>query len=281
MSDIKLFRTGAVVRQLATGSAELEKALIIEYKRILSESVINQGLYYLDWLMDHKAEFELVVQKKLGSDAAGSIDCQEPSRASDARTSKGALARRPMWQQFRANGAMLRWRLLWRAPMSCPACGGTDREPLAPGYWECCTPVPQVEVVHQQVDRDVIIPVQHQVWTSCGHRYQEGPPVMADDAPMCECNTWAIGLCADCKAPVCGDHSSLVSDRRLCRTCAHEAARPARDAAESAESTARSARQEYQRTSNSGPPMGPDELAGWMQGDQNQDVWQGHRLGDC
>ncbi len=30
--------------------------VIIEYKRALNENVINQGgLYYLDWLMDHKA----------------------------------------------------------------------------------------------------------------------------------------------------------------------------------------------------------------------------------
>jgi RecB family endonuclease NucS len=31
--------------------------VIIEYKRATNENVINQGLFYLDWLMDHKAEF--------------------------------------------------------------------------------------------------------------------------------------------------------------------------------------------------------------------------------
>jgi len=36
---------------------------IIEYKRSLNENVINQGLYYLDWLLDHKGEFTLLVQK--------------------------------------------------------------------------------------------------------------------------------------------------------------------------------------------------------------------------
>ncbi|PKN91675.1 MAG: DUF91 domain-containing protein [Chloroflexi bacterium HGW-Chloroflexi-6] len=39
--------------------------VIIEYKRALNENVINQGLYYLDWLLDHKAEFTLLVQKKI------------------------------------------------------------------------------------------------------------------------------------------------------------------------------------------------------------------------
>ena len=34
--------------------------VIVEYKRTLNENVINQGLFYLDWLLDHKAEFELI-----------------------------------------------------------------------------------------------------------------------------------------------------------------------------------------------------------------------------
>ena len=39
---------------------------IIEYKRAMNENVINQGLFYLDWLMDHQAEFKLLVLEKLG-----------------------------------------------------------------------------------------------------------------------------------------------------------------------------------------------------------------------
>jgi predicted transport protein len=38
--------------------------VIIEYKRTINENVINQGLFYLDWLLDHKAEFVLLVMKK-------------------------------------------------------------------------------------------------------------------------------------------------------------------------------------------------------------------------
>lgn len=48
--------------------------VIIEYKRALNENVINQGLYYLDWLLDHKAEFTLLVQKKFGAKEADEID---------------------------------------------------------------------------------------------------------------------------------------------------------------------------------------------------------------
>jgi len=39
---------------------------IIEYKRAMNENVINQGLFYLDWLMDHQAELKLLVLEKLG-----------------------------------------------------------------------------------------------------------------------------------------------------------------------------------------------------------------------
>jgi predicted transport protein len=48
--------------------------VIIEYKRTTNENVINQGLFYLDWLLDHKAEFELLVLKKLGAEKSEAID---------------------------------------------------------------------------------------------------------------------------------------------------------------------------------------------------------------
>ena len=47
--------------------------VIIEYKRSLNENVMNQGLYYLDWLLDHKAEFQLLVLKKYGLEISENI----------------------------------------------------------------------------------------------------------------------------------------------------------------------------------------------------------------
>jgi len=52
--------------------------VIIEYKRAINQNVINQGLFYLDWLMDHKAEFELLVLKKLDKKSADSIEWSNP-----------------------------------------------------------------------------------------------------------------------------------------------------------------------------------------------------------
>ncbi len=52
--------------------------VIIEYKRSTNENVINQGLFYLDWLMDHKAEFKLLVMDVLNKDVADSIEWSTP-----------------------------------------------------------------------------------------------------------------------------------------------------------------------------------------------------------
>lgn len=52
--------------------------VIIEYKRSTNENVINQGLFYLDWLLDHRSEFELLVIKRLGQEAADGLDWSAP-----------------------------------------------------------------------------------------------------------------------------------------------------------------------------------------------------------
>lgn len=39
---------------------------IIEYKRSKKDNVINQGLFYLDWLVDHKGDFIVAAQENFG-----------------------------------------------------------------------------------------------------------------------------------------------------------------------------------------------------------------------
>ncbi len=60
------------------GIDENASPVIIEYKRATNENVINQGLFYLDWLLDHRAEFKLLVMDKLGKDMSGEIDWTAP-----------------------------------------------------------------------------------------------------------------------------------------------------------------------------------------------------------
>ncbi len=118
VSEIKLFEVGTVVKERTSSTVVLEKQLqttieqnmetffgvrflkseyvitsgrmdsigidennspvIFEYKRSTSENVINQGLFYLDWLLDHKADFKLLVIEKLGMEVADQIDWSVP-----------------------------------------------------------------------------------------------------------------------------------------------------------------------------------------------------------
>lgn len=47
--------------------------VIVEYKRGTDAGVINQGLFYMSWLMDHRREFEHLVRDRLGPTAAAQV----------------------------------------------------------------------------------------------------------------------------------------------------------------------------------------------------------------
>lgn len=118
MAEIKLFKIGAQVEELKSRNATIEKELqntieknmyeffavrfldseyridngrmdsigidenncpvIFEYKCHSNENVINQGLFYLNWLLEHKANFKLLVLEKLGQKIANEIDWSMP-----------------------------------------------------------------------------------------------------------------------------------------------------------------------------------------------------------
>ena len=52
--------------------------VIIEYKRSTNQNVINQALYYLDWLLDHKSDFSMMVMNKYGKEVSDKIDWSSP-----------------------------------------------------------------------------------------------------------------------------------------------------------------------------------------------------------
>lgn len=85
----EMFATRFLASEFSTGSRhggridslgidENNSPVIFEYKRATNENVINQGLFYLNWLVDHKAEFTLLVMKELGQDVADVIDWRAP-----------------------------------------------------------------------------------------------------------------------------------------------------------------------------------------------------------
>lgn len=85
----EMFATRFLASEFSTGSRhggridslgidENNSPVIFEYKRATNENVINQGLFYLNWLVDHKAEFTLLVMKELGPVVADAIDWRVP-----------------------------------------------------------------------------------------------------------------------------------------------------------------------------------------------------------
>jgi predicted transport protein len=60
------------------GIDENGSPVIIEYKRASNENVINQGLFYLDWLMDHRRDFEWLVMERFGKDHAARVEWSSP-----------------------------------------------------------------------------------------------------------------------------------------------------------------------------------------------------------
>jgi predicted transport protein len=48
--------------------SEDNNPVIIEYKKVASSDLINQSLYYLHWIRDHKGDFQIAANKYLGKD---------------------------------------------------------------------------------------------------------------------------------------------------------------------------------------------------------------------
>ena len=108
--------------------------------------------------------------------------------------------------------------------MACPKCAGRERRLLAPNFFECTS---RVAVAARQPVRDARYPggfavVDETRYVTCGHRYREEVR-MEGDAPLCTCGMFAIGRCADCEAPVCGefDCSERLGGKFLCKACAN------------------------------------------------------------
>jgi predicted transport protein len=60
------------------GLDENGSPVVVEYKRGVDAGVIHQGLFYLSWLMDHRAEFEHLVRDRLGAPAAAQVRWSSP-----------------------------------------------------------------------------------------------------------------------------------------------------------------------------------------------------------
>ena len=75
MFGVKFLKSEYIIsdgRMDSIGIDENNCPVIFEYKKSSNANVINQGLFYLDWLLDHKADFKLLVMEQFGTD----LDCE-------------------------------------------------------------------------------------------------------------------------------------------------------------------------------------------------------------
>lgn len=136
-------------------------------------------------------------------------------------------------------------------PGECPACSGAAKRSVAPGYWECQSVIQETVsgLVPDQATPPWLRrmrPVAYVTERVCGQRYQTGET--SAGTPKCWCGTFSIGECAQCRTPICGDHSRLAA-ARICVACItkEEAAQARAEAKRAAERAAEHARRESER----------------------------------
>src|SRR4051812_27075846 len=138
--------------------------------------------------------------------------------------------------------------------MTCPTCGTADaRTEFLPGYWRCEAVVRTADLVTSgggATTPDAAEPAEP---ARCGTVYLQ-PRGTGTDAALCRCGDPAVGGCAECTRPVCGDHSGLWLGWRVCdRDLGNARLRAQAAAAEEerrrmAEAAAAEAERERQRT---------------------------------
>lgn len=112
------------------GIDENASPVIIEYKRATNENVINQGLFYLDWLLDHQAEFKLLVLETLGKQVADAIDWSAPRLLCIA----GGFTRydEHAVQQMNRNIELIRYRRFGEGLLMLELINAVQAEPRSP-----------------------------------------------------------------------------------------------------------------------------------------------------
>lgn len=114
---------------------------------------------------------------------------------------------------------------------ACATCGATQGRLVAPNYVACGgtvdVAVQETRLVGERPingdPRFGVVPIWDVVAVMktepCPSRHHVPMTGSATPLPRCVCGTFAIGLCAVCDAPVCGDDSARDDGLRVCRSC--------------------------------------------------------------
>jgi predicted transport protein len=126
----ELFGCAFVATEFSTGSvhggridtlaiSEDGNPVIIEYKKIEDAKLINQALFYLDWIKDHQGDFAIAAKKTLGDIEINwnhiRVICVAPSYDKFAlHAVKHMGASVELWQYNRHEGGLLELREIFR-----------------------------------------------------------------------------------------------------------------------------------------------------------------------
>ena len=137
-----VFRCRHVATEFATGAehggridslalSEDNNPVIIEYKNVESSDLINQSLFYLAWIHDHKGDFEMAVHRRLGASAHVDWDdvrviCIAPNyRRYDLHAAKVMGANLELWTyRFYENDVLFLEEVLQKSEPSVVSGGG-------------------------------------------------------------------------------------------------------------------------------------------------------------
>lgn len=113
--------------------------VIIEYKKVASSELVNQSLFYLSWIKDHRGDFELAAMRALGGDLEVDwsdvrVICIAPGyKKYDLHAVKMMGANIELWRYRRFDGDLLYLEETYRRSAVAPAADSIDtgKDPVA------------------------------------------------------------------------------------------------------------------------------------------------------
>jgi hypothetical protein len=113
--------------------------------------------------------------------------------------------------------------------VGCPSCGSDTFGQVAPNWVECrATLQRRILVGYRPIfepDRypEIIgqTPIFATETVTCRVRHHRIVQASSQNGPwpLCECGTFAIGVCQVCANPTCGDDSTRIGSQRVCLSC--------------------------------------------------------------
>lgn len=119
------------------GLSEDDNPVIIEYKNVESSDLINQSLFYLSWIHDHRGDFEIAAQKVLGPKievdwSAVRVICIAPNyRKYDLHAVRVMGADIELWTyRLFANGVLYLEEILQKSDSGMTAASASGKNPV-------------------------------------------------------------------------------------------------------------------------------------------------------